>query len=80
MGILAISLTIFSFLRTHRDRQSWPGPAMAWVFILSVLVMWWLPSVAVGALLGNTKRGMIIGVALIAILVLAVWSILPTVY
>jgi hypothetical protein len=76
-----VSAGSFSFLLSHSHHDPLPLPQCMTecLFISLNFLMAWSPIVAVGALLGQTKRGMVVGLAFVVLLVLVVWMTLPEV-
>jgi len=81
---LSVSGGSFSFLKCHWHYDPLPSQQFpVWmtppiVLLLAHLVVW-SPFVAVGALLGYTKRGMIAGLVAILLFWILLWIRIPTV-
>jgi hypothetical protein len=81
---LCVSAGSYAFLASHRNydplaSRQWPHWMPWWLFISLVFLIAWSPIVAVGALLGHTKGGMVAGLGFVVLLVLVALMNLPRV-
>lgn len=81
MAWMCVSGACFSMLReAHHQSQVLPQSVLDALAIPLAFLMIWSPFVAVGALFGATKRGMLIGLAVFAFLVVITFMMLPRVH
>ena len=76
---LCVFVGSFSFLlrHSHHDRFPWPQWVTLWLFLSLSFLSAWSPIVAVGALFGQTKRGMVVGLVLAVLYLLVACTIFP---
>src|SRR3954466_4562059 len=79
---LCLSGGSYAFLASqwHEDRihaRDYPDWMWPWVVPVLFFLIIWCPVVAIGALFGRTKRGMVAGIGLVVVLLFVVAFILP---